>query len=220
MSASCVTTTMVTPCSRLSDDKRVHNLMRGARIEIAGWLVSKQNARRVDQRAGDSDALLLAAGELAGRIVLAFTEIRAGQGRPRALAADAIARDESLRVEQRQCDVLDGAGACQQVESLKHKTEPFAAEPRELGLAKPRDIDAVKEILPLVGRSRQPRIDISVDLPDPDEPTMATNSPAIDSEIDTTQSMHIHVAHMVDAREILYSDFFFGHLRPFGYGLV
>jgi len=35
----------------------------------------------------------------------------------------------------------------------------------------------LKKYSPLVGRSRQPRIDISVDLPDPDAPMIATSSP-------------------------------------------
>ena len=44
--------------------QRFHDLMRGARIEIAGRLVRQQQARIVDQRAGDRDALLLPAGQL------------------------------------------------------------------------------------------------------------------------------------------------------------
>ena len=74
MSASWVTTTMVTPCSRLSELQRLHDLMRRSRIEIAGRLVGKQQARRVDERARDRHALLLAAGELAGRVALAVAQ--------------------------------------------------------------------------------------------------------------------------------------------------
>jgi hypothetical protein len=40
--------------------------VRGSRIEIAGRLVGEKQARPVDQRSGDGDALLLAAGKLAG----------------------------------------------------------------------------------------------------------------------------------------------------------
>ena len=38
-------------------------MMRGFRIEIAGWLVGEQYALAVGNRAGNRDALLLAAGQ-------------------------------------------------------------------------------------------------------------------------------------------------------------
>ena len=43
----------------------------GADIEVAGRLVGQQDARRIGQGAGDRHALLLAAGEAAGPVVLA-----------------------------------------------------------------------------------------------------------------------------------------------------
>ena len=54
--------------------QRLHDFMRCARVEIAGRLVGKQQARRIDQGAGDRDALLLAAGELPRRVALAVAE--------------------------------------------------------------------------------------------------------------------------------------------------
>ena len=42
-------------------DQRLHDLMRGLGVEIAGGFVREQDARAVDQRPGDGDALLLAA---------------------------------------------------------------------------------------------------------------------------------------------------------------
>ena len=42
----------------------VEHAVGGAQIEVSGWLVGKQNARRVGDGARDRDALLLAAGEL------------------------------------------------------------------------------------------------------------------------------------------------------------
>ena len=45
--------------------QRVEHMVGGVRIEIAGRLVGEQDARRVGDRAGDRDALLLAAGEFA-----------------------------------------------------------------------------------------------------------------------------------------------------------
>ena len=42
---------------------------RGGRVEVAGGLVGDQDHRPVDERAGDRDPLLLAAGELVGHPV-------------------------------------------------------------------------------------------------------------------------------------------------------
>ena len=47
-------------------DQRLHDLMRGLGVEIAGGFVREQDARAVDQRPGDGDALLLAARNCAG----------------------------------------------------------------------------------------------------------------------------------------------------------
>ena len=74
MSASWVTTMIVTPCSRLSELQRLHDLVRRARVEIAGRLVGEQQARLIDQRARDRDPLLLTARELARRVALAIAE--------------------------------------------------------------------------------------------------------------------------------------------------
>ncbi len=57
--------------------QRLHDLVRGAGIEVAGRLVGEQQAGRVDQRARDRDALLLAARELARRVALAVAQARA-----------------------------------------------------------------------------------------------------------------------------------------------
>jgi hypothetical protein len=43
-----------------------HHLAGGGRVEVAGGLVGEQDARAVDERAGDRDPLLLAAREVAG----------------------------------------------------------------------------------------------------------------------------------------------------------
>ncbi len=42
-------------------DQRLEDVRRGVRIEIAGRLVGEEEARRVGNRAGDGDPLLLAA---------------------------------------------------------------------------------------------------------------------------------------------------------------
>ena len=49
------------------------------RIEIAGRLVGQQQPRRVGDRAGDGDALLLAAGQFAGTMFEALAEAQKSQ---------------------------------------------------------------------------------------------------------------------------------------------
>ena len=51
--------------------ERLHNLVRISGIEIAGRFIRQQQARLVDQGAGDRDPLLLPARQLARRV--AFT---------------------------------------------------------------------------------------------------------------------------------------------------
>ena len=51
--------------------QRLHDLVRVAGIEIAGRLVGKQQDRIIDQCARDRHPLLLAAGQLPGRVALA-----------------------------------------------------------------------------------------------------------------------------------------------------
>jgi hypothetical protein len=55
------------------------NLLAGFMIEGRGWFVADDYARRVDQGAGDSDALLLAAGEGRRQIVDAVSKANQGE---------------------------------------------------------------------------------------------------------------------------------------------
>ena len=59
---------MVLPASCSRSNTR-HDLDAGLRVEIPGRLVGEQNRGVVDERAGDRDALALAAGELVGPVV-------------------------------------------------------------------------------------------------------------------------------------------------------
>lgn len=56
------------PVPRQFVEQRQH-LLAGLAVERAGGLVSQNDERVVDQRAGDADALLLAAGELGGAMI-------------------------------------------------------------------------------------------------------------------------------------------------------
>ena len=126
--------------------QRLHDLMRVPGIEIAGRLVRKQQDRIVDQGARDGDALLLAAGQLPGRVALPVGQAEQLERRPRPLGALGSAGCARRRIEQGQRDVLDRAGTGKKIEALKDKTKPFAADARELGLRQFCDIDAFEII--------------------------------------------------------------------------
>ena len=58
-----------------------------------------------------------------------------------------------------------------------------------------RDVAPVRAgSCPHVGRSRQPRRCMNVDLPEPDGPVSATNSPGSTSSVDAAQRVHLHLA--------------------------
>ena len=115
--------------------ERLHDLVRRAGVEVAGRLVRQQQARVVDQRARDRDPLLLAAGELARRVALTVAQAEQPERRACALGARSRVCRRRGRVEQRQCDVLERAGARQQIEALEHEAEPLAAQRARSGSA-------------------------------------------------------------------------------------
>ena len=126
--------------------------------------------------------------------------------------ADALERDarplaplapREPRVDERQLDVLEGARAGEQVEALEDEADGPVAHLRELAAAEARDLVAVeRRSLPLVGRSRQPRMFMSVDLPEPDAPMMATNSPRSDREAHAVERAQHRVAEHVDLGQV------------------
>src|ERR1019366_6159232 len=127
-----------------------HDLMRGARIQVAGRFVGEQEARGIDESTGDRHALLLPARKLPRCISLLFpeTEKRKRGARP-FLAPTAL--PARVRVEERHRDVLDSAGARKKIEALKDEPQPFAADACELGLGKNGHVDAFQEKMAATG---------------------------------------------------------------------
>ena len=102
------------------------DLDAGARVQVAGGLVGQQQRGLGDQGAGDGDPLLLTARELVGLVVAAVAQAHAlerlpGRGGGIEPAARAV-------VEQGQLDVLLGAGAGQQIESLEDEADVSVAD--------------------------------------------------------------------------------------------
>ena len=134
-SGSWVTTITVSPCSRLS---RLMISMISAEFFESRFPVGSSASRiagSVDQRARDRDALLLAAGELIRMVVFAPLEPEHFE---QSLRRAARHRRVQRRVKQRQLDVLERAGAREQVEALKDEADSTAADRRQLRLASAR----------------------------------------------------------------------------------
>ncbi len=149
MSRSWVMTTMVMPRSARSCAKISITSWLVVRVEVAGRLVGQQQRRLGDQRAGDRDALLLAARQLVGMV------LRRDRSRPTAASArrgpvaPLRCLDDALaRVEQRQLDVLERRGARQQVEALEHEADGLVADARQFVVRQRRDVAAVEQVTP------------------------------------------------------------------------
>jgi hypothetical protein len=129
----------------LADD--VHDFVRGARIEITGWFVGQEHCGLVDKRTCQRNALLLATGQLARRIVSAVCQADVGQHRATAVGSRPRSHRRGGSVKQRQNDVLKRAGAGEQIKVLEHKADPSAADIRELRFREMRHIALFKHIL-------------------------------------------------------------------------
>ena len=174
MSGSCVTKAMVMP-ERLQLGQQFHDFDAGGRIQVARGLVGQDQGRMRHQRASDRHALLLAARQLRRRVPGPVTEAHVIQ---RFLGALVALGRRHARIDQRQLDVLERRGPRQQVEILEHEADELVAHlaPVRCARAAPRPGRPACSCR-ASGESRQPRMFISVDLPEPDEPVMATNSP-------------------------------------------
>ena len=105
MSMSWVTAITVLPRLRTRSLQDLENLLRALAVEAAGRLVGEDERRIVGERAGDRDALALAARELVRPLVEMIGEAeRLEQARARARASRRRGRRPSLRIGQ--LDVL------------------------------------------------------------------------------------------------------------------
>src|SRR5688500_7510709 len=95
------------------------------RVEVTGRLVGEQARRIRDERARDRDALALAARELIRQVVGAVCEPHA---REHALGLGFALGQRQAAVDQRLHDVLQRAGARQQIEALKDEPDFLVAD--------------------------------------------------------------------------------------------
>ena len=164
--------------------QQLEHRVRGLGVQRGGRLVGQQHRRLGGQRAGDPDALLLAAGELRGVGAGAVREPDEVEQLERAPAPLGPARARDL---QRQRDVLERGPRAQQVELLEDHPDlagawRAAAAPRIRVTSSP-----AMRMLPAVGSSSRLTQRISVLLPVPRTPDDAEDLALGDVEIDAVE---------------------------------
>ena len=116
----------------------------GLGVEVAGRLVGQQDGRPVHQRAGDGDALALAAGQLVGPVMDPVGQADVAQGLQRHLPPFLGGH---AGVDQGQLDVAQRVGARQQVEGLEDEADLLVADLRQLVVVHLAHLDAVQLVL-------------------------------------------------------------------------
>src|SRR5258707_520607 len=123
--------------------EQIHDRFAVSRIEVAGRFVSQEDGRFTGEGARDSDALLLAAGELAREMFGAMGH------------ADAFECfvDESFAfarrhpaIGQRQLDVLVDGQVADEIKALEDETNLAVPNARALGEGEVRDFAALERV--------------------------------------------------------------------------
>ena len=130
---SWVTMMMVVPAS-LTSCRRSMISLRRRRVEVAGRLVGEDQPGAAGERAGDRDALLLAAGELRRQMVEARREADAAD---LLLDAPLPLRCAEAAVAQRHVDVVEHVEVGDQVEALEDEADLLVADPRLRAIREP-----------------------------------------------------------------------------------
>ena len=147
-----------------------------AGVEVAGGLVGDEDGRVIGHGAGDGNALLLAAGDFAGQLVSFARPCRPGAEAPwRGLRAGMGWYTLQKSMGSMTFSMHESMGRSWKNWKMTPMLRPrhSAMGPsRRLWMAVPST-----KISPVVGRSMPVIMLMSVDLPLPDLPTTATNSP-------------------------------------------
>ena len=173
-----------------------HHFRTVLRVEVTRWLVGKDELGTEDHGAGDGYALLLSAGELVREVLGTVADVHALHHLLHLLLALALRYAE---IGERQFDVLFHIELVDEVETLKDEAYLSLADGRALVLMQSGHLFVAKPVLArggvveesedVVGLSRSPRMLRSVDLPQPEGPMMATNSPSLTSNDTLSRAM-------------------------------
>ena len=139
-------------------DEILHQQFAGLRIQRRQRLVHQQDRRPHRQRAGDADALAHAAGQL---FRIGAAKIRQARAAQRVIDHGARSLGAERGMHQRKFDVCFDRAPRQQRKILEHESQRVEAVGRRRAAQFGR---------PALGRSKPPRIDSSVLLPQPDGP--------------------------------------------------
>ena len=170
-----VATRAALPSPRTRREEFGEDDVGGGLVEIAGGLVGEDQRRAVGERAGDGDALLLAARKLARAVGRAARRGRACRAAPRP------ARCASARVgaadQLREDDILERGEIGQQMVELVDEAERVAAQRVRPSSSSVAASSPAIRIEPSKPPSSSPTAWSRVDLPEPDGPEQATISP-------------------------------------------
>ena len=133
--------------------QQLHHRFAVLRVEVSGRLVREQDRRRAGDGAGDRDALLLTARELAGQVLGAMRHADLLERRHDALLA--LGRLHAA-IGERQLDVLVHVEVADQIEALEDEPDLAVAHARPLGERQVGDRLAVEGVLALGRRVEQP----------------------------------------------------------------
>jgi hypothetical protein len=109
--------------------KKTHHLTTGFRVEVAGRLIGKNDARARGQRPRNRYPLLLAARQLQWRTGRALAQSDPFEHGLRLLPARLM---RHAGIHQRQRDIVECRQLGQQVEALKHETDFTIAQGGQL----------------------------------------------------------------------------------------
>ena len=181
-SMSWVTMTKAVPSVCDSSSIRSKIDWRGGVVEVAGRLVGQHAGRLGDQRARQRHALAFAAGQLARHVRHALAQARPAPGSPApAIAPRRAARAGSSAASPRcRAPRTPAAGGG----TGRRSRAPRCAGRRGAVSDSVAKSSPSSVTMPVVGVSSPPSRCSSVDLPEPDAPTMATRSPRCDAEVD------------------------------------
>ena len=167
-------------------------------VEVSGRLVREDQLGVGDERAGDGDALLLAAGELVGGVVDAVVEPDHPQRAHRRLAP---ARRPA--VEEGQLDVAPGGELLEQVELLEDEADAEVADVGELVVAHPHHVLAGEEVAPRGGDVETAEDVHQRRLARPRGADDGDEVPAAHLEVDVAQRAHDGLAGAVGLADLL-----------------
>ncbi len=125
--------------------QHTHDFAPGGPVEIAGGFVGEQQGGMHRHRAGDGDALQLAAGKLRRQMVGALAQTDVGEQLRHTLLA--LGRRHPGQ-QHRQGDVGGGIQARHQMKELEHEADLLAPHARRFGFVQAGDIAAIQAVAP------------------------------------------------------------------------